>query len=135
LADKPYGFVRRPRRFSKRLMAKSNSEDVVDSSVAASVSTEVGQAQPAEVGVERAAGRPAAYSRSVLRIQVPVHVILASQRISIQEILELGPGSIVKFGKTCGEPLDVSAGGRTIAQGEVIKVGDKFGVRISGLVK
>ena len=48
---------------------------------------------------------------------------------------ELGPGSIIKFEKTCDEPLDLCVGGRPIAQGEVVKVGDKFGVKISGLVK
>ncbi len=75
------------------------------------------------------------YARGLLQIRVPVRVTLASQRKSVQEILELGPGSIVKFEKTCEEPLELSVGGRTIAEGEVVKVGDKFGVRISGLVK
>ncbi len=75
------------------------------------------------------------YARALLQIRVPVKVTLASQRKSVQEILELGPGSIVKFEKTCEEPLELSVGGRTIAEGEVVKVGDKFGVRISGLVK
>ena len=75
------------------------------------------------------------YARGLLRIRVPVQVTLASQRKNIQEIIELGPGSIIKFEKTCDEPLDVCVGGRTIAQGEVVKVGDKFGVKISGLVK
>ena len=58
-----------------------------------------------------------------------------AQRKSIQDIVELGPGSIVKFDKTCDEPLELSVGDRTIALGEVVKVGDKFGLRISGLVK
>jgi flagellar motor switch protein FliN len=75
------------------------------------------------------------YARGLLRIRVPLQVTLASQRKSIQEIIELGPGSIVKFEKTCDQPLEVTVGGRTIAEGEVVKVGDKFGVRISGLVK
>jgi flagellar motor switch protein FliN len=75
------------------------------------------------------------YARGLLHIRVPVQVTLASQRKSVQEIIELGPGSIVKFEKTCDEPLEVSVGGRTIAEGEVVKVGDKFGVRISSLVK
>jgi flagellar motor switch protein FliN/FliY len=75
------------------------------------------------------------YARGLLQIRVPVRVTLASQRKSVQEILELGPGSIVKFEKTCEEPLELSVGGRTIAEGEVVKVGDKFGVRISALVK
>jgi flagellar motor switch protein FliN len=76
-----------------------------------------------------------AYARGFLRIRVPLQVTLASQRKSVQEIIELGPGSIVKFEKTCDQPLELSVGGRTIAEGEVVKVGDKFGVRISNLVK
>jgi flagellar motor switch protein FliN/FliY len=75
------------------------------------------------------------YARGLLHIRVPLQVTLASQRKSVQEIIELGPGSIVKFEKTYDEPLEVSVGGRAIAEGEVVKVGDKFGVRISGLVK
>ncbi len=75
------------------------------------------------------------YARGLMRIRVPVRVTLASQRKSIQEIIELGPGSIVKFDKTCDEPLELCIGDRPIAQGEVVKVGDKFGLKISGLIK
>ena len=74
-------------------------------------------------------------ARGLLQILVPVRVTLASQRKSIQEIIELGPGSIVKFDKTCDEPLELCIGDRPVAQGEVVKVGDKFGLKISGLVK
>ena len=69
------------------------------------------------------------YARGLLKIRVPVRVTLAAQRKSIQEIIELGPGSIVKFDKTCDEPLELSVGDRPIATGEVVKVGDKFGLR------
>ena len=75
------------------------------------------------------------HARGLLRIRVPIQLTLASQRKSIQEIIELGPGSIVKFEKTFDEPLELQVNDRTIAHGEVVKVGDKFGVRISGLVK
>ncbi len=74
------------------------------------------------------------YARNLLKVRVPVTVALASQRISIQEIIELGPGSIVKFTKTCDEPLTLTVGDRAIATGEVVKVGDKFGLRIGQLV-
>jgi len=73
-------------------------------------------------------------ARRLLRIQLPVRVTLAAQRKPIQEILELGPGSIVKFDKTCDEPLEFSVGNQTIARGEVVKVGDKFGLRIGALL-
>jgi flagellar motor switch protein FliN len=71
------------------------------------------------------------YARGLLRITVPLRVTLASQRKSMQEIIELGPGSIVKFNKTCEEPLELTVGDRPIARGSVVKVGDKFGLRIS----
>lgn len=73
------------------------------------------------------------YARGIMQIRVPVQVTLASQRKSIQEIIELGPGSIIKFDKTCDEPLELCVGNRPIAKGEVVKVGDKFGLRISGI--
>jgi flagellar motor switch protein FliN/FliY len=74
------------------------------------------------------------YARGLMRIRVPVRVTLASQRKPIQEIIELGPGSIVKFAKTCDEPLELCVGDRPIATGEVVKVGDKFGLRVGALL-
>ena len=74
------------------------------------------------------------HALGMLKIRVPVRVTLAAQRKSIQEIIELGPGTIVKFNKTCDEPLEVNIGNRPFATGDVVKVGDKFGVRISGLL-
>jgi flagellar motor switch protein FliN len=73
-------------------------------------------------------------ARGLLKIRVAVRVTLASQRKSVEEITELGPGSIIKFDKTCDEPLELSVGDRPLARGEVVKVGDKFGLRLSGLI-
>jgi len=74
------------------------------------------------------------YSRSLLRIQVPVIVTLASKRQPLGRIIELGPGSIIHFNKSCEEMLDLEVGGQSVAQGEPIKVGDKFGIRLTSLV-
>src|SRR3972149_8563291 len=68
------------------------------------------------------------YARGLLKIRVPLQVTLASQRKSIQEITELGPGSIVKFDKTCDEPVELTVGHLPLAYGEVVKVGGKFGL-------
>ena len=46
----------------------------------------------------------------------------------------VGPGSIIHFNKSCEEMLDLEVGGQAIAQGEPIKVGDKFGIRLTSLV-
>jgi flagellar motor switch protein FliN/FliY len=92
-------------------------------------------AEPAPVtAIDAELGQLPTYARGLLHISVPVHVTLASQRKSVQEIIELGPGSIVKFDKTCDEPLELFVGNRPFARGEVVKVGDKFGLRIRGLV-
>lgn len=74
------------------------------------------------------------YTRSLLRIRVPVVVTLAEKRQRLDRILELGPGSIIQFDKSCEEMLDLEVGGRRLARGEAVKVGDKFGLRINSMV-
>jgi flagellar motor switch protein FliN len=73
------------------------------------------------------------YAKSLLHIQVPVVVTLAQNRQPLGRILELGPGSIIHFEKSCEETLDLEVGGRRIAAGEAVKVGDKFGLRITSI--
>lgn len=75
-----------------------------------------------------------AYTKSLLRIQVPVIVTLAQKRQSLGWIVELGPGSIIQFDKSCEEMLQLDVGGHPIATGEAVKVGDKFGLRITSVV-
>lgn len=74
------------------------------------------------------------YTKSLLKIKVPVSVTLAEKRQPVSQILELGPGSIIQFEKSCEEALDLDVGVQRVAQGEVVKVGDKFGLRITNMV-
>lgn len=116
-------------------MAESTPENSLETSAAATGEASVAEAVPAVAPIDAAMDRLPAFARGLLQIRVPLQVTLAAQRKSIQEIIELGPGSIVKFNKTCDQPLQLSVGTRTIAEGDVVKVGDKFGLRISSLVK
>jgi flagellar motor switch protein FliN/FliY len=75
-----------------------------------------------------------AYSRSLLRIQVPVIVTLATTRRAVSGVLEMAPGSILQFSKPCDDPLTLSVGGCDVAVGETVKVGEKFGLRITSMV-
>src|SRR5262245_23432636 len=75
-----------------------------------------------------------AYSRSLLRIQVPVVVTLATKRKPVSSVLELAPGTILQFSKPCDHPLTLSVGGCDVAVGETVKVGEKFGLRITSMV-
>ena len=61
-------------------------------------------------------------------------VTLAEKRQVLGRIVELGPGSIIQFEKSCDETLQLVVGGHTVACGEVVKVGDKFGLRITSMV-
>jgi flagellar motor switch protein FliN len=73
------------------------------------------------------------YSKSLLRIQVPVSVQLATKKEKIQDIVEMVPGSIIKFDKGCEEQLQMFVGDQEIALGEAVKVGDRFGFRVSAM--
>lgn len=74
-----------------------------------------------------------AYGRSLLQVSVPVVVELARKKQTVAEVLQLCPGSIIAFEKSCDEMLELSAGGCPVAQGEAVKVGDKFGLRINSM--
>jgi flagellar motor switch/type III secretory pathway protein FliN len=74
------------------------------------------------------------YTRSLLRIKVPVIVTLAEQRQPLRRVIELGPGSIIQFDKSCEETLDLEVGNHAVARGEAVKVGDKFGLRITSII-
>ncbi len=75
-----------------------------------------------------------AYARSLLRIQVPVVVTLATTRRPVSRVLDLAPGTILHFGKACDDPLTLSVGSCDVAVGETVKVGDKFGLRLTSMV-
>jgi flagellar motor switch/type III secretory pathway protein FliN len=74
------------------------------------------------------------YTRSALKVKVPVATILARARKPIKTVLELGVGSIIQFEKSCEEMLEIEVGQTiVIATAEAVKVGDKFGFRISSV--
>ena len=74
------------------------------------------------------------YCRSLLRIEVPVVVTLATTRLPVSRILDMGPGTIVHFEKSYDSPLTLSVGHCDVAVGDAVKIGDKFGIRISSMV-
>ena len=71
-----------------------------------------------------------------LIMDIPVHltVELGRTRISIRNLLQLAHGSVVELDGLAGEPMDVLVNGTLIAQGEVVVVNDKFGIRLTDIV-
>ncbi|MCJ7507511.1 MAG: flagellar motor switch protein FliN [candidate division Zixibacteria bacterium] len=70
----------------------------------------------------------------VLDVTLPISIELGRTAMSIGEILELGPGSVVELEKLAGEPVDVLVNEKVVARGEVVVVDENFGVRITQLV-
>ncbi len=85
------------------------------------------------------AGAPAAEAQindiqRVLDIPVLLSVELGRTKVPIKHILQLGQGSVVELDALAGEPMDVLVNGYLIAQGEVVVVNDKFGIRLTDVV-
>ena len=70
----------------------------------------------------------------VLDIPVQLSVELGRTKVPIKYILQLGQGSVVELDALAGEPMDVLVNGYLIAQGEVVVVNDKFGIRLTDVV-
>lgn len=71
---------------------------------------------------------------SLFHVTLPVSIELGRARMSVQEVLELGRGSVVPLDRLVGEPVDVIVGDRRFAEGEVVVIGEQFGVRITRIL-
>jgi flagellar motor switch protein FliN len=81
-----------------------------------------------------AADAPLSDINMVLDIPVQLSVELGRTKVPIKHILQLGQGSVVELDALAGEPMDVLVNGYLIAQGEVVVVNDKFGIRLTDVV-
>ncbi|NRB57527.1 MAG: flagellar motor switch protein FliN [Salinicola sp.] len=70
----------------------------------------------------------------VMDIPVKLSVELGRTRITIKQLLELAQGSVVELDGLAGEPMDILINGYLIAQGEVVVVDDKYGIRITEII-
>ncbi len=70
----------------------------------------------------------------LLDVPLDLSVELGRARMSIQDLLNLSPGSVIELDKIAGEALDILINGRLVARGEAVVVNDKFGIRISEIV-
>jgi flagellar motor switch protein FliN len=129
--------------------AQNNTDDPAAADWAAAVADkQVGDTQVATTTVEQvapaqfanfaggAAGAPGAGNDIGMILDIPVQltVELGRTRIPIKNILQLAQGSVVELETLAGEPMDVLVNGYLIAQGEVVVVNDKFGIRLTDIV-
>lgn len=72
--------------------------------------------------------------RVLENIDVSLTVEVGSAEIKIRDLLRLNEGSVIELDRLAGEPLDILANGTMIAKGEVVMVGERFGIRFSEIV-
>ncbi len=70
----------------------------------------------------------------LMDVSMRVSVELGRSSLTVEEVLELGPGSVVELNKLAGEPVDILVNDRLIARGEVVVVDENFGVRITEII-
>ena len=70
----------------------------------------------------------------ILDIPLDVSAELGRTRLLINELLQLGQGSVVELNKLAGEPLEVFVNGKLVARGEAVVINEKFGVRLTDII-
>jgi flagellar motor switch protein FliN/FliY len=71
---------------------------------------------------------------ALLDVSVPVVIEFGRTSMMLQDVLELGPGSVVELDRAVGEPIAVYVSDRKLAEGEVVVIDDHFGVRITKIL-
>ncbi|MCC7544166.1 MAG: flagellar motor switch protein FliN [Aquabacterium sp.] len=114
-------------------LAQQTSSTDSSAGSASQVSDQMMPASFANFGPSNAAGAGNDINM-ILDIPVQLTVELGRTRIPIKNILQLAQGSVVELDAMAGEPMDVLVNGFLIAQGEVVVVNDKFGIRLTDIV-
>ncbi len=105
----------------------AGSPDDIDFGASASkaefqqLSEPAGNAEPQGIGL-------------LMDVNLPVAIELGRTKMSIADILGLGPGSVVELNKLAGEPVDLLVNDKVVARGEVVVIDENFGVRITQLL-
>ncbi len=71
---------------------------------------------------------------AILDVPVTISMEIGRTKISIRNLLHLNQGSVVELDRLAGEPMDVLVNGTLIAQGEVVVVNEKFGIRLTDII-
>ncbi|MBE9550558.1 MAG: flagellar motor switch protein FliN [Proteobacteria bacterium] len=70
----------------------------------------------------------------ILDIPLGISVELGRTRMVVNDLLQIGPGSIIELNKSAGEPMEILINNKLVARGEVIVVNEKLAVRLTDIV-
>jgi len=90
--------------------------------------------EPAPKAPEKTAKGKADKFEFILDIPLEVTVELGRARIIVNDLLQLGQGSVIELTKLAGEPMEILVNQKLVARGEVVVVNEKFGVRLTDII-
>lgn len=119
--------------------ADAEADRVAAELAAAAMDASPYQAKPASQLFEdfgATGGKPGSLNDFDMILDIPVQITveLGRTKLSIRNLLQLAHGSVVELDGLAGEPMDVLVNGTLIAQGEVVVVNDKFGIRLTDII-
>lgn len=92
------------------------------------------EAQMPSAGAEQSSPASAENLRVLENIDVMLSVEVGNTELKIRDLLRLNEGSVIELDRLAGDPLDIMINGTMIAKGEVVMVGERFGVRFTEIV-
>src|SRR5271168_1787703 len=98
---------------------------------------EAAQTQVAEIKNDKMSGIPDTSHRNltlILDIPLRVAVELGRTKMVVNDLLNLGQGSVIELNKLAGEPMEVLVNDKLVARGEAVVVNEKFGVRLTDII-
>jgi flagellar motor switch protein FliN len=111
---------------------------MAEQAIAESTAASTPAAQPAQIfenfGGDMSRGAVMNELDMILDIPVQITVELGRTKLTIKNLLQLAHGSVVELDAMAGEPMDVLVNGTLIAQGEVVVVNEKFGIRLTDII-
>jgi flagellar motor switch protein FliN len=69
----------------------------------------------------------------LLDVRISVSVEVGRVQMPVRQVMELGPGAVIELQRSASEPVEIHANGKCIGRGEIVVVGEQFGVRITEL--
>ena len=113
-------------------MSEETDQDVEQAVDAATEAVRVQAEQLPEFGDAGAVGDPMGLPH-LLDVPVAITVEVGRTRMSLAELVELGPGSLIELDREAHEPADILVNGKVVARGEVVTIDDSYGVRITSV--
>ena len=113
-----------PAQASEATSVVEDTVAVADATEASDTTVVAGQAQPSDTQKVPHLGR-------ILSMKVPLIVKIAQKKMTTVEILKLNLGSVIQFEQNAAQQIDLMVNNTTIGLGQTVKIGEKFGLKIS----